>query len=149
MKWVDLITRNAISICRPILSGQTVILWGLCVALNYASTSYPTLVALRVLLGCFESIVSSSCANMWLIDISLLTASSVAWYLLQLCDIRIMVSLMTSKSYLWGTLLIQAEQPLRVGIWFRTSGLAIIIGSLSSFGLQFYEWTAFNSWQYD
>ncbi len=36
-------------------------------------------------------------------------------------------------------LVINAEQPLCVGIWLETGGVAIIIGSLSSFGIQFYQ----------
>jgi sugar phosphate permease len=39
------------------------------------------------------------------------------------------------------------EQPFRVGIWFGTGGLSIIIGSLASFGLQHYERELFTSRQ--
>jgi sugar phosphate permease len=41
----------------------------------------------------------------------------------------------------------RTEQPFRIGIWFGTGGLAIIIGSLASFGLQHYEGELFTSWQ--
>ncbi|KAH6666792.1 allantoin permease [Halenospora varia] len=40
--------------------GSQVILWGICVTLNCACTNFASLVALRVLLGCFESAVAPS-----------------------------------------------------------------------------------------
>ncbi|KAH6666847.1 hypothetical protein B0J14DRAFT_677545 [Halenospora varia] len=45
-----------------------VILCGLCVALNCASTNYASIVVLRVLLGCFESVISQGLillTSMW------------------------------------------------------------------------------------
>ena len=41
----------------------------------------------------------------------------------------------------------RAEQPMRVGYWFGLGGVAIITGSLMSFGLQHYHGTLFRSWQ--
>ncbi|KAJ9156839.1 Major facilitator superfamily transporter [Coniochaeta hoffmannii] len=38
--------------------GVQIILWGLCVTMNCACKSFPALVAVRVLLGCFESAVA-------------------------------------------------------------------------------------------
>ncbi|KAI0381912.1 allantoate permease [Hypomontagnella monticulosa] len=41
----------------------------------------------------------------------------------------------------------RAEQPLRVGFWYMGIGSGTIIGSLSSYGFQFYEGKSFKSWQ--
>jgi sugar phosphate permease len=40
--------------------GVQVVLWGICVTMNCACKNFASLVALRVLLGCFESAVAPS-----------------------------------------------------------------------------------------
>lgn len=91
--------------------GTMVICWGACVACTAACKSYGALVAVRFLLGAFESTISPS----------LIIITSM-WY----------------KRH---------EQPSRVGCWYIGVGLAVIVGSLISFGFQHYHSTTFTSWQ--
>ncbi|TQV92020.1 allantoate permease [Cordyceps javanica] len=42
----------------------------------------------------------------------------------------------------------RSEQPLRVGIWYVSTGIGQIVGALASYGLQFYDGgSSFKSWQ--
>ncbi len=41
----------------------------------------------------------------------------------------------------------RSEQPLRVGIWYLSTGIGQIVGALASYGFQFYDGQNFKSWQ--
>lgn len=41
----------------------------------------------------------------------------------------------------------RSEQPLRVGLWYLGTGVATMLGSVASYGFQFYEGQTFKSWQ--
>ncbi|KAK9434611.1 allantoin permease [Metarhizium brunneum] len=41
----------------------------------------------------------------------------------------------------------RSEQPLRMGIWYLSTGLGQIVGALASYGFQFYQGQDFKSWQ--
>jgi MFS family permease len=41
----------------------------------------------------------------------------------------------------------RSEQPLRMGIWYLSTGLGQILGALASYGFQFYDGKTFKSWQ--
>ncbi|KAE8450991.1 hypothetical protein EG329_005431 [Mollisiaceae sp. DMI_Dod_QoI] len=109
--------------------GACIVLWGICVVLNCVSTNYAALVALRVLLGCFESVLAPRYE-----DFPLPPSDGAE----TLINSLILITAMWYK---------KKEQPMRVGIWFGTGGIAIIVGSLFSFGLQYYEEKTFKSWQ--
>ncbi|KAK8050300.1 allantoate permease [Apiospora phragmitis] len=91
--------------------GVNVLLWGLMVTCNSTSHNWAGLVALRVLLGCFEAAVAPA-----------LILITTMWY---------------KKS----------EQPPRVGFWYVGTGVAKIVGALTSFGFQHYTRNDFKSWQ--
>ncbi|PMD42909.1 allantoin permease [Hyaloscypha variabilis F] len=91
--------------------GANVIVWGIILSINSGSTNYGSIVALRALLGAFESVVTPG-----------LILITTMWY---------------KKS----------EQPLRIGIWFCSTGLARAAGGLGSFAFQHYHGRVFKSWQ--
>lgn len=41
----------------------------------------------------------------------------------------------------------RSEQPLRMGIWYLSTGIGQIVGALASYGFQFYDGQTFKSWQ--
>ncbi|GJN81749.1 hypothetical protein PLIIFM63780_005284 [Purpureocillium lilacinum] len=91
--------------------GANIMLWGIVVAANAGARNYATLVALRVLLGCFVAVVAPA-----------LILVTGMWYK-------------------------RSEQPLRMGIWYLSTGIGQIVGALASYGFQFYGGQTFKSWQ--
>ncbi|GFF56461.1 uncharacterized transporter C417.10 [Aspergillus lentulus] len=106
--------------------GLNVTLWGLLITLNCAAQNYAGLIALRVLLGCFESAVAPA----------LILITSM-WYKrngkVRLSPLRMLLTL--------------AEQPKRIGFWYVGTGTATIVGALVAYGLLFYTGDRFRSWQ--
>jgi MFS family permease len=92
------------------------------VALNCTVKNFGGLVALRVLLGCFESAVAPAYVCLCLIGL--------------FADPHTSLILITSMWY----------KP-RVGLWYVGTGTGTMIGALASFGLQHYHSSAFHSWQ--
>lgn len=109
--------------------GLMVFFWGVIVAVTSACKNYGGLVAVRVLLGCFESAVAPS----------LILITSM-WYDLEAWSVTHRIAYKTCRYK-------RHEQPPRVGIWYLGTGTGTIIGSLISYGFQHYHSRTFFSWQ--
>ncbi|KIW91200.1 uncharacterized protein Z519_08095 [Cladophialophora bantiana CBS 173.52] len=111
--------------------GCNVILWGIVVSLNCVCHNFASIVALRVLLGMFESCVAPRQVRSWFEPKMCLTAYSL-----------VILTAMWYKRH---------EQVSRMGIWYQGTSVAPAVSSLASYGFLHYTDSHphlhFKSWQ--